>query len=92
YNIKCIIRVGELDRWFATNFGRYPLELTEPKMVEISKVAELIETLKDSRFRGQPIIGFDTEKVHTDPILAQDEILGAETSREMKEFDGVSAV
>uniref|UniRef100_A0A915IDN2 Uncharacterized protein n=1 Tax=Romanomermis culicivorax TaxID=13658 RepID=A0A915IDN2_ROMCU len=35
YNVKCIVRVGELDHWFAVNYDRYPLELTEPKMVEI---------------------------------------------------------
>uniref|UniRef100_A0A915JQZ7 Uncharacterized protein n=1 Tax=Romanomermis culicivorax TaxID=13658 RepID=A0A915JQZ7_ROMCU len=35
YNLKRIVRVGELDRWFTTNFSGYPLELTEPKMVEI---------------------------------------------------------
>uniref|UniRef100_A0A915L1H8 Uncharacterized protein n=1 Tax=Romanomermis culicivorax TaxID=13658 RepID=A0A915L1H8_ROMCU len=34
YNVKWVVRVGELDRWFATNFGRHPLELTEPRMVE----------------------------------------------------------
>uniref|UniRef100_A0A915JAU9 Retrotransposon gag domain-containing protein n=1 Tax=Romanomermis culicivorax TaxID=13658 RepID=A0A915JAU9_ROMCU len=32
-----IVRASELDRWFATNFGRYPLELTELKMVQIGK-------------------------------------------------------
>uniref|UniRef100_A0A915JK70 Uncharacterized protein n=1 Tax=Romanomermis culicivorax TaxID=13658 RepID=A0A915JK70_ROMCU len=35
YNVKHVVRVNELDRWFATNFGRYPSELTELKMVKI---------------------------------------------------------
>uniref|UniRef100_A0A915HV33 Uncharacterized protein n=1 Tax=Romanomermis culicivorax TaxID=13658 RepID=A0A915HV33_ROMCU len=35
YNVKRIVRVGELEQWFATNFRRFLLELTEPKMVEI---------------------------------------------------------
>uniref|UniRef100_A0A915IFQ0 Uncharacterized protein n=1 Tax=Romanomermis culicivorax TaxID=13658 RepID=A0A915IFQ0_ROMCU len=62
YNLKRVVRVRELEQWFATNLGSYPCKLTEPKMIEIGKVAEMIETLKDSRFRGQPIIGFDTKK------------------------------
>uniref|UniRef100_A0A915JIQ3 Uncharacterized protein n=1 Tax=Romanomermis culicivorax TaxID=13658 RepID=A0A915JIQ3_ROMCU len=57
------IRVRELECWFATNLGRYQCELMEPKIFEISKVAEMIEMLKDSHFRGQQIISFDTEKV-----------------------------
>uniref|UniRef100_A0A915ITX7 Uncharacterized protein n=1 Tax=Romanomermis culicivorax TaxID=13658 RepID=A0A915ITX7_ROMCU len=61
YNAKHVVRVSKLERWFATNFSQYPRELTEPKMIQISKVVEMIEMLKDSRFRGQPIISFNTK-------------------------------
>uniref|UniRef100_A0A915JV91 Uncharacterized protein n=1 Tax=Romanomermis culicivorax TaxID=13658 RepID=A0A915JV91_ROMCU len=71
YNRKRVVRVHELDQWFKATFGYWPSNSKEPILVDMGKVGQVLHYIQEvSIFRGQPVCGFDVEKVHQDKVAA----------------------
>uniref|UniRef100_A0A915KGU0 Uncharacterized protein n=1 Tax=Romanomermis culicivorax TaxID=13658 RepID=A0A915KGU0_ROMCU len=71
YNIKSVVRIHELNQWFKATFGYWPSNPKEPVLVDMGKVGQILHYIREILiFRGQPVCGFDIEKVNPDKVTA----------------------
>uniref|UniRef100_A0A915I9Y8 Uncharacterized protein n=1 Tax=Romanomermis culicivorax TaxID=13658 RepID=A0A915I9Y8_ROMCU len=63
YNIKCLVRILEIEQWFASTMGYWLQRPMEPEWVHIGNVEPVLKQMATSQFRGLGVVGFDVKKI-----------------------------